>query len=62
MRDSSFRRSSFCNSSVCIYEKRLNELGLTALEKRISTGDKIVVFKILNGHANIDPTIYFFLN
>ena len=27
--------------------------------KRILTGDKVVVFKILNGHENIDPTLFF---
>ena len=38
------------------YEERLKECGLTTLETRILRGDQIEVFKILNGHENIDPT------
>ena len=34
------------------YEKRLRECGLTTLETRKLRGDKIKVFKILNGNEN----------
>ena len=37
------------------YEERLKECGLTTLETRILRVDQIEVFKILNGHENIDP-------
>ena len=36
------------------YEMRLKECGLTTLETRRLRGDKIEVFKILNGYENID--------
>ncbi len=41
------------------YEKRLKECGLTTLDTRLLRRDKIEVFKILNGHENIDPNIFF---
>ena len=41
------------------YDDRLKECGLTTLETRRLRGDQIEVFKILNGHANIDPNIFF---
>ena len=41
------------------YDDRLKECGLTTLETRILRGDQIEVFKILNGHENIDPNIFF---
>ena len=37
------------------YEEILKECGLTTLEIRRLRGDQIEVFKILNGHENIDP-------
>ena len=40
------------------YEERLKECGLTTLDTRRLRGDKIEVFKILNGHENIDPNIF----
>ena len=40
------------------YEERLKECGLTTLETQILRGDQIKVFKILNGHENIDPNIF----
>ena len=39
------------------YEMRLKECGLTTLEIRRLRGDKIEVFKILNGYEHIDRTI-----
>ena len=41
------------------YNDRLKECGLTTLETRRLRGDQIEVFKILNGHENIDPNIFF---
>ena len=41
------------------YEERLNECGLTTLERRRLRGDQIEVFKILNGYENIDSNIFF---
>ena len=41
------------------YEERLKECGLTTLETRILRGDKIEVFKILNGYENIYSNIFF---
>ena len=41
------------------YRERLKEYGVTMLEMRILRGDQIEVFKILNGHENIDTNIYF---
>ena len=35
----------------------LNQIHL--LEEDLTEGDQIEVFKILNGHANIDPNIFF---
>ena len=43
------------------YEERLKGCGLTTLETRRLRGDQIEVFKILNGHENIDRTICFSL-
>ena len=40
----------------------LKECGLTTLETRRLRGDQIEVFKILNGHENIDPNIFFKIN
>ena len=44
------------------YDDRLKECGLTTLETRRLRGDQIEVFKILNGHENIDPNIFFKIN
>ena len=43
------------------YEERLKECGLTTVHGRRedSGGSQIEVFKILNGHENIDPNIFF---
>ena len=41
------------------YEDRLKECGLTTLETRRLRGDQIEVFRILNGHENIDSNIFF---
>ena len=41
------------------YEERLKGCGLTTLEMRRSRGgDKLDVFKIFNGHKNIDYCIF----
>ena len=40
------------------YDDRLKGCGLTTLETRRLRGDQIEVFKILNGHENIDPNIF----
>ena len=40
------------------YEEILKECGLTTLETRRLRGDQIEVFKILNGHENIEPNIF----
>ena len=40
------------------YEERLKECGLTTLETRKLGKYKIEVFKILNGHENIDRNIF----
>ena len=40
------------------YEECLKECGLTTLETRRLRGDQIEVFKILNGHENIDRNIF----
>ena len=36
------------------YEMRLKECGLATLETRLLRRDQIEVFKLLNGHENID--------
>ena len=41
------------------YEKRLEDLKLTTLEKRMLRGDLIEVFKFLTGRENIDNTHLF---
>ena len=41
------------------YEERLKECGITTPEMRRLRGGQIEVFKILNGHENIDPNIFF---
>ena len=43
------------------YEKRLRVCGTTTLETRRLRGDEIEVFKILNGHENIDRNMFFSL-
>ena len=43
------------------YEERLKECGVTTLETRRLRGDQIEVFKILNGHENIDRNMFFSL-
>ena len=43
------------------YEEQLKECGLTTLETRRLRGDKIDVFKILNGYKNIDRNMFFSL-
>ena len=41
------------------YDMCLKECGLTTLETKRLIGDKIEVFKILNGYENIDRNIFF---
>ena len=41
------------------YEEILKECGLTTLETRGLMVGQIEVFKILNGHENIEPNIFF---
>ena len=41
------------------YEKRVKECGLTTLETRRLRGDHIEVYKILNGHENLDRNIFY---
>ena len=41
------------------YDMCLEECGLTTLETKRLIGDKIEVFKILNGYENIDRNIFF---
>ena len=41
------------------YESRLLERGLTTLEARRLRGDKIEVFKIVNGYEDIDMNMFF---
>ena len=42
------------------YEERLKEYGLTTSEtRRLRGGGSNRSFKILNGHENIDPNIFF---
>ena len=42
------------------YEERLNDCGLRTPETRRLRWDQMEVFKILNGYANNDDTIYVF--
>ena len=41
------------------YEEKLAEIGLTTLEERRERGDAIQIWKILNGHDNVDKTHWF---
>ena len=41
------------------YKMHLKECGLTTLETSILRGDQIEVFKLLNGHENIDRNMFF---
>ena len=42
-----------------IYESRLLQCGLTTLETRRLRGDKIEVFKIVNGYEDVDRNMFF---
>ena len=41
------------------YEERLKECGLTTLETRRLKGNKIEMFRILNGYENIESNNFF---
>ena len=41
------------------YESRLLQCGLTTLETRRLRGDRIEVFKIVNGYEDVDRNIFF---
>ena len=41
------------------YESRLLQCGLTTLETRRLRGDQIEVFKIVNGHEDVDRKMFF---
>ena len=41
------------------YESRLLQCGLTTLETRRLRGDKIEVFKIMNGDEDVDRSMFF---
>jgi hypothetical protein len=43
------------------YDEKLKQIGLTTLEDQRIWGDCIEVFKILNGHTDVDPGIWFHL-
>ena len=55
------RRATKLLPELCnlAYEDRLKRLGLTTLEDRRVRGDLIEMFKILNGHVNIEYSLFF---
>ena len=41
------------------YESRLLQCGLTTLETRRLKGDKVEVFKVVNGYEDVDRNVFF---